>query len=274
MKNIRSIFFFFLVLPILSRAQISAAVGDFENRTDLFYLESWTQKIPEYLANELSRSPEITVVDRLRLKSVLDEQKLRYAGLTDSTKAIEIGKLLSAQTIITGFISKSGDDFRIDARITNVSTGRMVIEKVSSRSPKHLERMVALLANNLKFQMTGSGEYRESVLLRKYPTRYFLAAVLVSGTAAAILNQSYQNKLDQYHQTAQLNTFDSAYRSANRLYHVRTAVQALSAAALTGTIICWIHDWSPDRIFANPQPIKPVWGIQQGEIRAGFRIAL
>jgi TolB-like protein len=268
----RPIYIFFLFLPVLVQAQIFVAIGDFENRTDFFYLDSWAQKIPEYLSSELSHSPEIVVVDRQRLKSVLDEQKLQATGLTDSSKVLEIGKLLSAEVIITGVLSQLGDDLRIDARITNVSTGRMIGEKVTARSNKFLERMITLLANNLKVQITGAGEYRESLILRRYPTRYFLGAAVLSGAAAVILNGAYQNKHGQYHDAYSLDEFDPTYRSANRLYHGRTVALSLAAAAFAGTMICWMHDLSPDRILANPKPIKPVMGAQPGEIRVGLQI--
>jgi TolB-like protein len=273
MKTLKIALLFFLGFPILSRAQISVAIGDFENRTDYFYLDSWTRKIPEFLSSELSRSPEIVVVDRQRLKSVLDEQKLQDAGLTDSTKVLEIGKLLSAQYIITGTFSTSDEWLRIDARITSVSTGRMIGEKVASRSQKNLERMVSLLANNLMVRLTGSGEYRESVVLRKYPTRYFLGAALLSGAAAAFLDAAYHDKSAAYHRATRLDAFDPAYRSANRLYRGRTVALSLTAAAFAGAMFCFFHDLSPDRILANPLPVKPVLGVEEGEIRVGLRIA-
>jgi TolB-like protein len=272
MKSAWIIFFSILFLTAFCHSQISVAIGDFENRTDFFYMDSWAHKIPEYLSSELSRSPEIMVVDRQRLKSVLDEQKLQDTGLTDSSKVLEVGKLLSAQYIITGSLSMSGEGLRIDARITSVSTGRMIGEKVTARSRKYLEKMVALLANNLKVQMTGAGEYRESVLLRKYPTRYFLGATLLSGSAAAILQSNYAIKSDQYHHTTRLDAFDPAYRSANRLYRARTAVLALTAASFVGTMYCLLHDLSPDRILANPQLVRPVLETQPGEMRVGLQI--
>jgi TolB-like protein len=254
-----------------ANGQISVAVGDFENRTDRLYLDSWALLIPEYLAGELSRSRGIAVVDRERLDAVLDERKLQMAGLTDSTAALEIGRMLSAEYIVTGTISEIGGWIRIDARITSVATGRMVAENVSARSANHLGKMISLMADNLRLQMTGQGEYRESLTLRRHPTRAFLGAALASGAAASFLHAETLRKRDLYRDARILGSFDPAWRSANRWNNARSVALAVTGAAAAGALFCWMSDLSPERILANSQPIL---GLQTGGITVGFRVAL
>jgi TolB-like protein len=267
MKFRAIIFFIMASLPVLSRAQPSVAIGDFENASERFHLDTWTRLIPDLLAAELSRTQGIAVVDRGRLGALLDERKLQAAGLTDSSEAKEIGRLLSAEYIVTGAVHDEGEGVRITARVTSVSTGRMVAESVTARSSSHPERMAALLANNLAVRMTGKGGYSERVTLRRQPTLYFLGATVVSAAAASIVNHAYLHKRDAYHSAVSLDRFDPAYNSANRLYHARTAVVAVTGVALASTLICWIRDLSPDRILANPQPVL---GFDKGEIVVGL----
>ena len=68
---------------------------------------------------------ELTVVDRDDTEAALEEQSLALSGLTDS-RAAEIGKLLSADALITGSFAVSGEVLRIDARIVGVATGEVI----------------------------------------------------------------------------------------------------------------------------------------------------
>jgi TolB-like protein len=254
--------------------QTTVAVGDFENRTDHFYLDSWTQKIPDYLSTELSRYADLVVVNRQQLKSVLDEQKLQLSGLTDSSKVQEIGQQLSAEYLVTGAINESDGWIRIDARVTSVSTGRMIAEKVQARSRDCLEKMISLLANNLTFQLTGKGGYRESMIARKRPTKVFLGLTIVAGGAASVFNQTYQKRLNRYHQATSLDDFDPTYGSANRYYRARNVSLAAMGAMLFITAYSWISDLSPERILADPKPVQPSLNIQPGEVTVGLRLDL
>ena len=58
----------------------------------------------EGLTAELSGSPSFSVVNRQALSVVLDEQSLQLSGLTDEATGIEIGKLIGADILLTGFI--------------------------------------------------------------------------------------------------------------------------------------------------------------------------
>ncbi len=265
-----SIFFFFAS----ALSQTSVAVGDFENRTDRLYLDSWSGKIPEFLSTDLSRFSDIAVVDRRRMKTLLDEQKLQDSGLADSTRIIEIGRLLSAEYLVAGAVSESGGWLRIDARIISVASGRMVSETVTCRSSEHLESMVSLLANNLRIQMTNKGSYRESMILRKYPTRYFLGGTLLAAAATSFIHSEYRIRRNDYQNAARLDEFQPKYDSANRWHRAQTAAISVTAAALTGTLYCWIRDLSPARILANPQSVRPSLDFDHGEVIVGLRFEL
>lgn len=265
-----SLFFCF----VSARSQTSVAVGDFENRTDHLYLDSWSKKIPEFLCTDLSRFSDIAVVDRRQIKALLDEQKLQASGLTDSSRVIEIGRLLSAEYMVAGAITETGGWLRVDAGIISVASGRMVSEMVMCRSSEHLENMVSLLANNLRVQMTNKGEYRESMILRKYPTRYFLGGTLLAAAATSVIHTGYRVRRNDYREATRLDEFQPKYDSANRWHRAQTAAISVTAAALTGALYCWIRDMSPARILANPQSVRPALNFHTGEVTVGLRIEL
>lgn len=273
-KGISSILFFlcFFLLPIFTTAQTTVAIGDFQNRTNRLYLDSWEQKIPEFLHSELSRSREIVLVERLSLQTILDEQALTMTGLIDSSTAQVVGKLLRAQYVITGSINMSGDLLRIDSKVINVSTGKIVGEKVQGRIEKHLDKMVELLGNNLRYQLTGKGGYRAKVLLKQYPAQYFLIGTLGSAVITYLVHNAYLNKRDDYRKATRLESFNPFYDSANRLYQTRIILTTLTGLGLTGTLYCWIRNLSPDEILAASPPILPyMMSSKKGDFTVGLR---
>jgi TolB-like protein len=254
------------------RADIHVAVGDFENRSSWMYLDSWVEKIPDYLQYELSRDTSIIMVERHALKTIMDEQALSMAGLADSSRLREVGKLISAQYIITGTVDREDDWTRIDAKLINTVTGKVVTEKVRSKDRSRMNEMVALLGNNLRYQLTGKGSYQTSIKTSPYPTKVFLGITTATGLASCITNQIYLNKRAEYRSAVRLSQFDSRYDSANRLYKTRNGLIAVTGASLLCTAACWLHNTAPDEVIASgPYTIPYAW-TSGDEIIVGVQI--
>jgi TolB-like protein len=261
-----------------NQAQVTVVIADFKNQSDVFYLDSWEKSVPEFLKSELSVSERITIVERRALESVLQEQALSMTGLVDSTTAQEVGGLIGAQYIISGTINKTDSWTRIDAKIIKVETGQVKSEKVRTSNEKYQDEMIVLLAHNIRHHLVGEGTYRNKLELKPYPTTYFLIATAGLGIGTAVINASYQNKLDEYNSATRLSdNFDEKYDAANQLYKTRTLFASLTATALVGTIYCWIRNLSPDEILAAEYAAQPVLipGItfdNRGELRAHLAI--
>lgn len=88
---------------------------------------------------------DLVLVDRDSLNDALAEQSLALAGITDDT-ALEIGRLVMADTILNGSYALSGQILRIDARISDVTTGRLVTTAAVSGSPETIFQLEARLA--------------------------------------------------------------------------------------------------------------------------------
>jgi TolB-like protein len=74
----------------------------------------------------LSRVPNIRLVERSRIDAVRAEQNLLRSGLLDTDEAIQAGKLLGAQYMITGQIIPMNAQVIIFARVIHVETGEIV----------------------------------------------------------------------------------------------------------------------------------------------------
>lgn len=248
-----SIFIIFVFGIKALNAQITVAIADFKNQTDTYYLDSWERSIPEFLKSELSRSDKIVVVERRQLEAILSEQALSMTGLVDSSTAQKVGTLLGAEFVITGTINQSGKWTRIDAKMIRISTGQVKSEKVQAPNDQYLNEMVSMLGNNLTFILSGDGNYRNHITLKKYPTVYFAAATAGLGIATLIVNNAYDKKLKEYQSALSLSDFDETYDAANNLNKTRTVLAALTGVALVGTIYCWIQDLSPDQVLAKQE---------------------
>ncbi len=74
---------------------------------------------------EMSLIENLTVVERNKLDSVMQEQRLSLSDLMDTTNAISVGKLVSARFILTGSIIEMPSSVAIFARIVNVESGEV-----------------------------------------------------------------------------------------------------------------------------------------------------
>jgi TolB-like protein len=235
----------------MAGAQITVAIGDFENNTGLFYVDAWEKSIPEYLKNTLSKSDQLVIVERTKLEAVLREQALSMTGLIDSSTAQKVGDLLGATYIISGTISQSGDWLRIDAKIIKTETGQLKGEKVQTKDETYLNEMISLLGQNIKYVLTGEQRYQDKIVIKKYPTGYFLLGSAGLALGTFFVNNAYQKKLDEYRNASGLDEFDESYDAANRLKNIGTVMVTLTGAALVGTLYCWIGNMSPDEIVAE-----------------------
>jgi hypothetical protein len=78
------------------------------------------------LISDLSSSDAIRVVERDRLEDILGELKLQGSGKVDAQSAAKVGKLLGAKYLVLGGYFDLQGALRVDARIVEVETGRVL----------------------------------------------------------------------------------------------------------------------------------------------------
>ena len=79
----------------------------------------------ELLTTDLSRSSQLTVVERARLQALLDELSLQQSGQTDSTGNVRAGRIIQAGRVVSGQIVQNEERLRVDAAIVNTTTSRV-----------------------------------------------------------------------------------------------------------------------------------------------------
>jgi TolB-like protein len=89
-------------------------------------LEPLREGLAQMLISDVPSFANVNVVERSRLNALLQEQKLGRSGKVDASTAARIGKLLGARFLVLGNFFDLGPSLRIDARVVEVETGKIV----------------------------------------------------------------------------------------------------------------------------------------------------
>jgi hypothetical protein len=130
--------FFFLVLVFLlvlngqAYCQTSFAILPMEVRGDVK-----PEKVDGAMSNlyqVLVNSKKYRIVDRDHVKAVLGEQSFQLSGVTDNKDTVKLGKLLNVEKLVaTSIYMKSADQFAINLRVVDVTTGQTELYKEITR---------------------------------------------------------------------------------------------------------------------------------------------
>jgi TolB-like protein len=118
----------------------TVAILYFDNNTGKADYDGLGRGIAAMLITDLSRVPEIKLVERDRLQAVLTEQNLQHSPMFDPATAVRAGKLLGAEYLLTGALSTVDPNMRIDTRVIRVETGEIVrTAKVQGKGEKFFD---------------------------------------------------------------------------------------------------------------------------------------
>jgi TolB-like protein len=113
----------------------TVAVLYFDNNTGKTDYDPFGRGISAMLITDLATVPQIKLVEREKLQSVIEEQKLQQSSMFDPATAVKAGKLLGAEYLLTGAFSAVDPQMRIDTRVIRVETGEVVrTSKVQGKS--------------------------------------------------------------------------------------------------------------------------------------------
>jgi TolB-like protein len=101
------------------------------------------------LISDLAGLDAIRVVERERLEAVLGELKLQASPKIDKESAVKAGKLLGAKYLVLGGYFDVMKTLRIDARVVEVETGKVVASFGANGKPEDFLALEQKLANDL-----------------------------------------------------------------------------------------------------------------------------
>jgi outer membrane protein OmpA-like peptidoglycan-associated protein/TolB-like protein len=82
--------------------------------------------IAEFLTTAAVDSGRFSIVERSLLEKVMKELELGQSGIIEEGKAREIGRMVGAGAILTGSVSRLGNTMRIDVRLIDVESGKIL----------------------------------------------------------------------------------------------------------------------------------------------------
>lgn len=114
-----------LLLTGLARAAETVAVLAFDAHAIDADLEPLGRGVADMLTTDLQRAPGVRLLERQRIRAVLDELALQGTGFVDPETAVSIGRGLGADALVVGALTSAVDGLRLDARLVDVQTGEV-----------------------------------------------------------------------------------------------------------------------------------------------------
>lgn len=122
------------------------AVLYFDNNTGRQELDVLQKGLADMMLTDLSSVESITVVEREKLEALLAELKLQRTKYFDKKSAAKIGRGLGAKYAVTGTYAAVDPQIRIDVRLIEIETGKILVaEKISGEARKLFELQQVLV---------------------------------------------------------------------------------------------------------------------------------
>ncbi len=147
----------FLFIPSVTLAANKPAVAvlyfDYQGKNeDLVLLK---KGLAQMLISDLSEKDAFIVVERDRLEEVMAELKLGQSKAFDPATAAKLGKLLGARFMVLGGYFDVMGTLRVDARVVEVETGRIVRSVGANGGPEEFLSIEQKLAKELGDVLSG-----------------------------------------------------------------------------------------------------------------------
>ncbi len=141
----------FISIPVFA-VENTLAILDFENNS-IFDSEKYqplAKGLSEMMITELNQVEALQVVERQKLRSLMDELKLSQSGILSEESSVEVGKMLGAQHLVFGSYMVTPDKkIRIDVRIVNVETGLTIKASQVTGKEKELFSLIVKLSKKI-----------------------------------------------------------------------------------------------------------------------------
>ena len=176
-----------LLLPGLARATApTLAITYFDNNSADTKYDPLGHGLADMLITDLANIQSLQVVERRRLSAILDELKLQESSFIDPRSAVEVGKGLGANYVLVGAFTTVEPTMRIDARIVDVATGKVLRASSVSGPFEEFFLLEKELASEITAGLAVAVSARESAKVGRIATENFDAFLAYSRGLAAL----------------------------------------------------------------------------------------
>jgi len=122
---------------------------------------------------ELTQSPKLLVIKEDMLQEVMKRQAMNISDLCDSTMCqVEIGKLVAAQKMVTGELSKLGNRYIMTVNLVDIQTGTMEMsgKEQCTCTEDQLDQLAALASAKIREHFGETGIYARKAAQASAPS--------------------------------------------------------------------------------------------------------
>lgn len=175
--------------PTAQPVRRTVFAAPFENETGQDQYDPAGAAMGDLVAVLLAKQPKVRVVERGQLMAIAEEQALSLRGLTGREYAVGAGKLLEADTVLTGRLYLLEDKLTVAVTVLDIETERVVAADTISCRPTYLVEASLQLARRL-------GE-RMALPLPEIDPEDVDASPIVSAHFAKGLSRYYTGNMDE-----------------------------------------------------------------------------
>lgn len=149
--------------PLPPSKRISIAVIQFKTLNKKAQDISLGELISETFTSALVNSNSFKIIEREQLDKVVKEMEMTQTGFIETTDAVEIGKMLHADAIITGSVALLNNQIQLNARIIEIESA-FVISAESATTHYSLDKInqtINAIVNKLSRKLIDSKAKRK-----------------------------------------------------------------------------------------------------------------
>jgi len=233
-----------LMFTIILVCMITAAASGAKDKMRTAVLDLQAKGVPKITAEAVTNllrsdfvdSGDFTVVERSQMGEILKEQGFQQTGCTDSSCAVKVGKLLSAQKILIGEVTRLGNNIFITVRIVDIEKG---VAEYSAREKAESTEVIDEAVRKLSIRLIGriTGKSGSELFAEKRPAGFYTRGIVpgwaqfyagkrtrgfvYSGTFAAaagftVFSAIKYNKMQQEYDDLPYGTSESVFDEKDR----------------------------------------------------------
>ncbi|HEY3447050.1 MAG TPA: CsgG/HfaB family protein [Myxococcales bacterium] len=130
-----------LLAATVGAGPLNVAVLYFENHTNDPDYDVLRKGLADIVATDLGNVPPIQIMEREKLEALLQEQKLQRTKAFDQTTAVRLGRLVGASHTVSGALTALEPAVVLTAHLTEVSTGKTLVNQKVTGKPEDLLSM-------------------------------------------------------------------------------------------------------------------------------------
>jgi hypothetical protein len=127
--------------------RLNLAVIDFDGKN---VSAADASAVTDLIRTDLVKSEVFNIIDRANMETILGEQKFQMSGCTTEECAIQMGKLLNVQKMITGKLSFIQGIYHISLSVVDVETSKIEFsDRVTYKQPEEIDIAISTLLNKI-----------------------------------------------------------------------------------------------------------------------------